>query len=312
MTAQGCRQVVGWLAVGISTVVSCFWAFWGSIENFHEGWFYTSLLMNLAMMVVQYLSPMLFFMGLSLVSLRWPRLGGALHAATAAGAIWFFRGASWKVVFPFIGGPLAFLGACYVWGRPSPRRWAAAVVIGLPLVTLVVCGAEPALRVGSRLDDGYRGPRHLEANGVDLIWAPEGPGWPSHGVSWKEAGHRCRYLNEEGTALANSPQDIWRLPTVEEAVRSQCRGGENCAGLWDVVQMKASYKRKPDKESPLWDIHSKVIYWWTATEVNDQKAHIIVYNGQVHPRAKRGQPGYLGFRAVKSLIDGPSTESTKP
>jgi len=27
------RQIVGWMAVGFSTIVTCFWAFWGIIEN---------------------------------------------------------------------------------------------------------------------------------------------------------------------------------------------------------------------------------------------------------------------------------------
>ena len=41
------RQVAGWLAVASSTLIACVWAFWGVIENFHEGWFYDSLFLNL-------------------------------------------------------------------------------------------------------------------------------------------------------------------------------------------------------------------------------------------------------------------------
>ena len=37
MKQFGKRQIVGWIAVGLSTAVTCFWAFWGIIENFHEG-----------------------------------------------------------------------------------------------------------------------------------------------------------------------------------------------------------------------------------------------------------------------------------
>jgi len=33
------RRVVGWTAVGISTLFSTLWAFWGAIEAFHEGWY---------------------------------------------------------------------------------------------------------------------------------------------------------------------------------------------------------------------------------------------------------------------------------
>ena len=55
------------------------------------------------------------------------------------------------------------------------------------------------------------------------------------------------------------------------------------------------YDCMPDKESPLWDLHSQVICRWTATEVNDRGALIIVYNGKVWPRPKRGIGGILGF-----------------
>jgi hypothetical protein len=31
------RQIAGWIAVGFSTLLTCFLEFWGIIENFHEG-----------------------------------------------------------------------------------------------------------------------------------------------------------------------------------------------------------------------------------------------------------------------------------
>ena len=49
------RQIVGWIAVGLSTAITCVWAFWGIIENFHEGWYYESWLSNVGLMFVQYL-----------------------------------------------------------------------------------------------------------------------------------------------------------------------------------------------------------------------------------------------------------------
>ena len=32
------RQIAGWISVSLSMVITCFWAFWGIVENFHEGW----------------------------------------------------------------------------------------------------------------------------------------------------------------------------------------------------------------------------------------------------------------------------------
>jgi hypothetical protein len=297
--------IAGWLAVGLSVSIACFWAFWGSIENFHEGWFYESFLMNLALMLAQYLSPMLLVTAVGLIAVRWSRFGGLLHAGAAIAVIWFFgrRGLSSKTVLTLIVGPLLLLAAGYWYGRAAPRRWAVSILIGLPFATAVAAGAVPAVRAASRNDDGYRGARHIVANGVDLVWAPEGPGWPRTGVSWDEAMRRCLYLTADGTALADTPQDIWRVPTVGEVVRSQARHGENSGGTWDALTATASYQITPDKESPLWDVHTQVIYWWTATEVNDREAYIIVYDGKVWPRQKRVRWGYLGFRAVKPAGD---------
>jgi hypothetical protein len=109
----------------------------------------------------------------------------------------------------------------------------------------------------------------------------------------------CQHLSEDGLTLAPAPLHIWRLPTVGEAVRSMARHGQNSAGLWDAEIAKATYKTTPDKESPLWNIHSQVIYWWTATAVDEEHAYIIVYDGKVWPRAKQFAPAYLGFRCVK-------------
>lgn len=139
----------------------------------------------------------------------------------------------------------------------------------------------------------------VTGNGVDLTWAPAGPGWPRHGVTWHEAVQICRRLSADGTALDRAPRDLWRLPTVEEAVRSQCRAGVNARGRWDGTVGRASYTVVPDRASPLWDPTSKVIYWWTGTAIDDVNAFIIVYDGKVWPRRKTARWGYLGFRAVR-------------
>jgi hypothetical protein len=241
---------------------------------------------------------MFLFIGLSLISIRWPWVGGSLHFAAALFALWFFHAT--PAILTMLVTPGMILGAGYFWGRPEPRQWAYYAIVVVPLITVIVCGAEPAWRVAHRVDDGNRGARHLNENGVDLIWAPKGPGWPLQGMSWFDAVERCRYLTADGLAIADTPQDIWRLPTVEEAVRSQCRLGANAQGTWDAAREAASYDVRPDKESPLWDLHSQIIYWWTATEVNEREAYIIVYDGKVWRRPKTAPWGYLGFRAVRA------------
>jgi hypothetical protein len=292
------RRIVGWIAVGFSIVITCVWAFWGIVENFHEGWYYESLLSNVGLMLVQYLGFMLGFMGVTLVSILWPRVGAGLHAILALLAAWFFGAYKNTVIFLLLL-PLIGIGVLYWFGRPQPRKIAISLAIGLPILTLIISGIEPVLRVSQRIDDGNLQARLVHGNGVDLVWAPDGPGWPRTGVNWHEAQRVCQYLGEDGLTLAPAPQQIWRLPTVDEAVRSMARHGQNSGGVWDAEIAKTSYKTTPDKESPLWNLYSQVIYWWTATEVDEEHAYIIVYDGKVWPRAKQFSAAYFGFRCVK-------------
>lgn len=137
-----------------------------------------------------------------------------------------------------------------------------------------------------------------------MIWAPAGPGWshdPRDGPDWRTAKDRCAFLSEDGLHLAGEPQNIWRLPTVGEIVRSMTRGGTNAGGFWNEAARKADYMVRPDKESPLWDIYSPKIYYWTATEADGAGAYRITYDGRVWPVPKGLRMGSQGFRAVKEL-----------
>jgi hypothetical protein len=303
-SAPTARRIVGWTAVVLSTAVTCFWAFWGIIENFHEGWYFESWLANVGLMLTQYLSPMLLFMGVTLIAIYRPRIGAGLTVILALFTAWFFNALTNTIVLLLIV-PLVGLGLLYWYGRALPRRSAAALVVGLPLITLAVAGFEPTVRVSQRIDDGNRGARLVQGNGKALIWAPAGPGWPRTGTDWYEARQVCDHLNEDGLTIAPTSRSIWRLPAVEEAVRSMARHGRNSGGEWDVELHETSYETSPDKESPLWDSHSQVIYWWTstgavaATDVDDDRAYIIAYDGKVWPRLKTLRQDYLGFRCVK-------------
>ena len=73
--SEGGRTATGWLAVGLSTALSGFWAVWGSIENFHEGWYYRELWRNIGLMLVQYL-PWMFVPMLAGLLALWRRPAG--------------------------------------------------------------------------------------------------------------------------------------------------------------------------------------------------------------------------------------------
>jgi len=298
MTKDKKQSIMGWVAVGVSAVITCFWAFWGIIENFHEGWYFESLLSNLGLMFAQYLSPMLVFMVVTLVSIFWPRFGGGLHIFFALLAVWFFNAFSNAAIFLIIL-PLIGLGLLYWNGCLEPKKLAVSVSIGLPLLTLIIAGVEPVIRVSQRINDGNLNARLVHGNEVDLTWAPDGPGWPHVGGNWFEAKQTCQYLSEDGLTVSSTPQNIWRLPTVDEAVRSMSRHGQNSGGVWDAETGDATYEITPDKESPHWNVYSQVIYWWTATDVDEEHAYIIVYDGKVLSRDKQVDLAYLGFRCVR-------------
>jgi hypothetical protein len=275
------RQPFGWLAVALSTSLASFWAFCGIVENFHEGWFHESLLLNVGLMFVQYLSPVIIFMLLTLLAIAFPRVGSVAHVLGGL-LLWLLLfDLNDRVAMLFVIGPMLILGTLYWYGRPQPRRAAYLLAVGLPILTLVVCGVEPVVRIAGRVDDGNLQSRLVEGNGSRLVWAAEGIGWPREGVTWDEALRHCQHLSEDGRTLAENPQNVWRLPTVEEAVRSMSRHGINSGGLWNGQTKAATYQVRPDKESPLWNVHSQVIYWWTATEIDDEKAYIIVCDGKV-------------------------------
>lgn len=293
------KNIVGWIAVAVTMIITNLWTYWGIIENFHEGWYSTSLLENLGMLFLQYLLFTIAFVALALISLRWPKIGLGVHVAVGLFFGWFFNGSSFTVVGVLIVIPLLILGLMYFFGRPEPRKWACRLIWILPLIIILAVTPYKLIQVSQRVDDGDYGMRTVEGNDVTLTWAPRGPGWPEGGVTYEEAAERCRYLSEDGTTLMETPQDIWRMPTVEETVRSMARHDENAGGMWDPQEEKATYEKRPDKETPLWDPHSRVIYYWAAGDAGADRAYIIVYDGGVYTRKRTSRYGYLSFRAVK-------------
>lgn len=294
------RLFLGWIAVALVTLIASFWAYWGGIENFHEGWYYKGFWDNIFLMLVQYWIFALVFMSIGLVGLRFPKITPFLCIALGVAASLFFTNAHISLIWLMIIIPFAGVGLLYFFGRPNPRWLAITLTIGLPVMILLVTTTIGGIRVSERLDDGDYGARDvIRNNGVALTWAPRGPGWPDGGISYDEAKDICQRLNEDGTMLLDEAVNIWRLPTVEEAIASQMIHGKNANGSWDESAQQATYSKTPDKETPLWDVHSKVIYYWTDTLVNDEKAYIIVYNGGVYPRSVDSHYGYLSFRAVK-------------
>lgn len=306
------KSIIGWIGVFITISFSSVWAYWGAIENFHEGWYSTSIWENLFMMFFQYLLITIIFVSLAVIIMRWKKTGLILHFIVAIVSVWFFSGASFSIIGLIIVIPLIALGLFYYYGEPKPKKWAYRLLISVPLIIILAISIPQGIKVSKRINDNNFGMRTVQGNGLTLTWAPRGPGWPDQGTSWDEAQRICKYLSEDGTVIMEEEQNIWRLPTVDEAVRSMMLHGQNAGGVWDSFEEKAVYERTPDKESPLWDVHSKVIYYWTSeTFIQDErKAYIIVYHGGVYEKMKSDGQGYLSFRAVKEQMSGLATEQS--
>jgi len=285
------KKTIGWIAISVAVLIACFWAYWGIIENFHEGWYHPSLSDNLVLMFAQYLSPLLITLILSILALYKNKVGSVVFLGVGIFLSYFVNNLIASVPFLIVGALIWFSDF-------TPKKWKYRALLILPITVLVVFGIEPIVRVSSRINDGNLGSRIITQNNVSLVWAPEGPGWPDDGTTWHEADSICKYLAEDGITLAKVPQHIWRLPTVEESVKSMQRHGENAQGKLNSSG-QPEYETRPDKETPLWNPHSQVIYWWTSTEIDSETAYIIVYDGKIWERKKNFGPNYLGYRAVK-------------
>ncbi len=351
------RAVPGGIASALCILLTCVWTYWGVQELFHEGW-YGPLPQRLL-----YLVPAGFCLVLTLIALVWPRLGGwALIVAGVAGVAWWSLAVARRghvslggatSMLAVIGG-LALIGILFLlearhrrsraaagWTPPASwlrRNLVLLLALALPLLLGLALSIEPALRVTSRLDDGWRGVRRIEGNGVVLLWAPAGPGWVSStsGPSWNQLGlygvppvgmenkcyglsgqclpgsaegcatladvqtnNLCRYLDEAGTRLLDEPTGIWRLPTVDELVRSLSRHGENAGCAWGRGTGRAECRILPDKETPLWDPTGPVIYYWAADEYDATSVYYVVYNGGVYAADKSSAMGSRGYRCVR-------------
>jgi hypothetical protein len=329
------RLLPGWAAKSLMILFTALSAFWGAGEMYHEGWWgrwYNPLL---------YLIPAVLFMALTLVSLRWPRVGGGAVILFGMAAGFFFHTAIGGMLIAAIGVLFWFEGRRA--GRAPASRWWFRLVVVPGILFIAGFSAFRLPVVLSRVDDGNRAARRVAGNGVELVWAPAGPGWnwqqpwggypswnaialyglapvgpdwqdkPGYGQledgSWRHASgedmarnNLCLYLGEDGLTLMDEPQYIWRMPTVDEYVRSFARHGENAGCEWNgELGRPVTCEVRPDKETPLWAPDLAPIYYWAAEAYNDQDAFFVSYNGFVNATRKlNGNPRH-SHRCVREV-----------
>ncbi len=323
---------LGLAVIGAIGVFAFAWMAWGAIEMYYEGWW------GPWWQRAFYLVPGVVFVLLGVVAALWPRAGGAVLMIIGAVytvfvlAIQIGRGATIGVRFLLgwfpVTGAIVLLGAGLMrFGPavpPARRRWAAVAVAGGAMAITVAVSAMWIPRLASRLDDGDRGERRIVGAGIDLIWAPAGPGWnqvePDDWMSWDELAwwgadpmptrHAtgddmelfglCRYLSADGTELQDRPAGAWRMPTTDEVVGSLVRDGSPVGCTWDGVSASASCPTEPDKETPLWAPDEAPIYYWTADEFDVDEAWYVNYSGSIvaHQPKDWGNPRH-GYRCVR-------------
>lgn len=320
------------------------WTFWSFGEMYHEGWFgdWTNRL--------PYLIPSAACFLLTIAAIRWPRPGGTLLILVGVAFTVFFMDVRIEsgrlTVGRGLGGllvslPPVLVGLLFRYearsrrarreaGIPRSRRWwirnlAYLAAVAVPVAIAFAVSAVNLPIVLTRLDDGDRGTRRIRGNGVDLLWAPEGPGWnwrqeyggyPSWqalalwglepvgfgdkpGYDWwrgryarQEEMNRydlCRYLGEDGRTLTDALQNIWRMPTVDELVRSLGRHGQNSGCTWKGPEPgRSACEVRPDKETPLWAPDRPPVYYWAFEEYGRRDAYFVAYNGRVGTAHKVG------------------------
>jgi hypothetical protein len=205
--------------------------------------------------------------------------------------------------------------------QPSKKWWKRnfwyLFAITPPILILIIMSAIKLPVVLSRVDDGNRGIRTIIGNGNTLTWAPEGPGWnwrqdfggfpswnrialygldpigmenkPGYGVDVHASAedmakyNLCLYLSEDGLTLEEEPQNIWRMPTIDEYASAFARHGKNAGCSWaGEAYDEMDCQILPDKETPLWAPDLDPIYYWAANERDDRNAYYVSYNGWVN------------------------------
>ena len=176
----------------------------------------------------------------------------------------------------------------------------------------------------------YRGtpyvtkPLHLASNtrltldaGVEIIAAQEGFENRHAAAKDMEETCICRYLSADGKTLMHEPQDIWRMPTTEEIIRSLVGGGENAGCIWDKDSGKADCVRQPNKDTPLWAPDEEPIYYWSADEYDEESAWYVPYTGGIryggvigHRPKGWGNPRH-GYRCVREPYAAKESEDNK-
>ncbi|MGC9349988.1 MAG: DUF7670 domain-containing protein [Anaerolineae bacterium] len=157
---------------------------------------------------------------------------------------------------------------------------------------------------------GYPSWQDIALYGVPPVGMDDKPGYGRQGEGFESTvfateedmveTNLCRYLSSDGKTLLQEPQDIWRMPTTDEIVRSLVRHGENAGCTWQgEFRRQVTCDVLPDKESPLWATDHPVIYYWSADAYSEERGYFVAYNGTVNATHKLGGNPRHSYRCVR-------------
>lgn len=318
------RYLLGWSALLLATLFSCFWAFWGCVESFHEGFTFNSIFWNLFALLIRYLPYAIIAIILNLVAIRNKWIGGLLYLSMGIFILYWFIMYQEKAVdqywieyiillsfFPFIGFSL-LVGK--IPQKAQGKQFFNIIAIGLPVFVFMFVAVEPVQRLIYRfstpINVGIYEVKYDE--NTTIQWAPMGEGWSTFGKDdWKEAYDICKELDitgkkkDENYSNPNYRGNGWRLPTPEEVIFSFPK----------TKTIKKTYKTDPkgnepyyDKIAPLWYPYSPIIQLWCQYS-NEQKnrdslAPTVFYTGEIISQYKNNYNDSIGFRAVRIMRNG--------
>lgn len=311
--------IPGYIGVLIMTLLISLWTFWAAGEMYYEGWWgawYNRL---------PYWGASIILLVLTLIAIKWSKIGGWILIILGTGFfIWWmslggFALNRFLVAFLLAGlaGLVGFLFLLESRFKKLKAKFLYFFVILIPLTIFLIVTIYFFPLLKNRIDNGDYGEQLIQGNGIELIWAPLGPGFWSDISGSREAGELlvgdnpswneiafygkesigfkemegdatvfdmenyglCRYLSEDGLSLMSEVQDIWRMPTVNEIIGSLISEGENAGCIWDGESSSAQCQKQPNKDTPLWFPQGSVIYYWSGEEYNGERAWYVPYTG---------------------------------
>lgn len=324
------RYLLGWSALLLATLFSCFWAFWGCVESFHEGFdihtdlYITTIFWSCFTLLIRYLPYVIISIILNLIAIRNKWLGGLLYLSMGIFVLYWFIMYQEKAVdqywieylillsfFPFIGFSL-LVGKTPQ--KAQGKQFFNIIAIGLPVFIFMFVSVDPVQRLFYRFSttaqEGIYEVKYDE--NTTIQWASMGAGWSTFGKdNWEKAYKICQALDNTGTKIDDNYSNPdykgngWRLPTPEEVIFSFPK----------TKTIKKAYKTAPqgnepyyDKIAPLWNPYSPIIQLWcqysNEQKNSDSSAPTVFYTGEIVSQYKNNYNDSIGFRAVRIMRNG--------